>query len=287
MGWKYSLYGGLPVIVFLVLGVPAAIVYSGNAEPYVAAADMPVHAGFGFVGLVLSVFATAIVSGVLVNRSFVRTCRSLGLSKQGGGLLGGPPDFTGSIGGRPVSVETRKVRRSTGGQGGTSSTTYTRVHAELDRPLEDGFILIEADADDPSATEDVPEDVEQVPVGEGFSVVGAANESPAAAVLTPRVQEVLGERVAGDGVVVGDPASAIVDTLPDEMAAAGSILTGGEGIEEKLREEIGDDAATVSHEFQGLPLDADRLESRIDAMITLAEAVDEAAVADDRAEGSA
>lgn len=279
MGRKYRLYNALPVIVFLLLGVPIGLIYTGNAEPYVEASEIPLHPGAALVGLILSVFATAIGSSVLVSRSFAKTCRSLGLSKEGGGFFGGTPDFSGEIDGRPVRVDTRTVRSSGGAEGGSTSTTYTRVMAELDRPLADGFMLIDDEGgSEPRATKDVPDDVQKVPVSDGFAVIGKANESRAREVLTPRVEETLRESGAPDGVIVGDPADTIIDVLPDEMAAFGGLL-GGSSVEEKLREKIGGDAPTVSNEFLGLPLNADRLESRLDAMIAVADAVDAAELA--------
>jgi hypothetical protein len=286
MGRKYRLYNALPVIVFLVLGIPAAAVYAGYAEPYVEASQLPVHAGIAFVGLIGTVIGTAILSGLLVRVSFARTCRSLGLSKEGGGIFGGHPDFAGAMDGRPVRVDTRTVRRSTGGDGGSSSTTYTRVSAELDRPMEEGFILVrEADGADAPAADDVPDEVRTVPVTEGIAVVGADNEPRARELLTPRVTEALREPGAPEGVIVGDPAATILDALPDDLETFGSLL-GGEGIEAKLREAVGDDAATVSHEFRGLPLDAAALESKLETMVTVAGTADDA-VFDERAAASA
>lgn len=289
MGRKYRLYTALPVIVFLLLGVPAALVFAGYAEPYLAPSDVPVHPGVVFVGLILSVFATAMLSGVLVRRSFATVGRSLGLSAEGGGFFGGHPDFTGTIDGRPVAVETRAVQTSTGGQGGSTSTTYTTVKAELDRPVADGFVLVDAEDDpEPRAADDVPDVVETVPLEDGFAVVGAANEPLAREVLTPAVKDALREPDAPDGLIVGDPAETIIDTLPEEMAASGAFF-GGDGLEEKLREEIGGDAPTVSHETVGLPLDADVLDSRLQAMVTVADAVDAAGVErrDDEVESTA
>lgn len=285
MGRKYRLYNALPVIVFLLLGVPAAVVYLGYAEPYVEASRLPVHAGIAFVGLIATVIGTAILSGLLVRVSFAKTCRSLGLSKEGGGIFGGHPDFAGTMDGRPVRVDTRTVRRSTGGDGGSSSTTYTRVSAELDRPMEEGFILVrEGDGADRRATDDVPDEVQTVPVTDGIAVVGADNEPLAREVLTPRVTEALREPDAPEAVILGDPAARILDALPEDLETFGSLL-GGEGIEARLREEIGDDAATVSHECRGLPLDAAALESKLETMVTVAATADDA-VFDQRATAS-
>ncbi|AGN00409.1 hypothetical protein L593_02290 [Salinarchaeum sp. Harcht-Bsk1] len=275
MGWKYNLYSALPIFVFLILGVPAALIYSGNAEPYVEASQMPVHAGYGFIGLIGSVFATAIFSGILVNRSFVRTGKSLGLSKEGGGLFGGPPNFVGEKRGRPVRVETWKERHSSGGEGGTSTTTHTRVLAELDRPMSEGFILIEeGSGSDADAMDDVPDEAEVVPVGDGYAVIGAANEPIAREILTQEVDLALQVPGSPDGVTVGDPAETILDALPEDLSTMGGFF--GNAIEERLREEISADPATVSDERRGLPLVTDRLEARIDAMVTVAEAVDAA-----------
>ena len=278
MGWKYNLYSALPIFVFLLLGVPAALVYSGEAEPYVEASQMPVHAGYGFIGLIGAVFATAIFSGILVNRSYVRTGKSLGLSKEGGGLFGGPPNFVGEKRGRPVRVETWKERHSTG-EGGTSTTTHTRVLAELDRPMDEGFIVTdEGSGSDSSATEDVPDEAEVVPVGDDFAVIGATNEPIAREMLTEEVELALQVPGSPDDLIVGDPAGTILDAVPEDLNEMGGYF--GNAIEEQLREELGSDPATVSHERRGLPLVTDRLEARIDAMVTVAEAVDAAAVAE-------
>lgn len=226
------------MIVFVLLGVPAVVIFTGNAEPYVTASQTPFHPGAAFVGLILSVFATAIVSSVLVRRSFAKAGRSVGLAAEGGGFFGGYPEFSGTVDGRPVRVDTRTVRRSGGGKSGGTSATYTTVAAELDRPVENGFILVDTEGDsEPRATDDVPDEVETVPVGDGFAVVGAANEPLARGVLTTAVVEALREPDAPDGLVVGDPAETIIDTLPEEMAAFGAFF-GGDGLEEKLREEM-------------------------------------------------
>jgi hypothetical protein len=276
MGRTYRLYEALPVIVFVVLGVPTVLVFSGNAGPYLEASQVPVHPMYAFFGLILAVFATAILSGILVGRSFRKTCRSLGLSKEGGGFFGGRPDFAGTMKGRTVRVDTRTERQSTAGQAGSSSTTYTRVSAELDRPLDEGFILVRnQDGAEARAIEDVPDEIRTVPVTDDVAVVGADNEPRAREVVTPRVADSLRGPDAPAAVIVGDPATAIVDAIPDDLASFGSLL-GGESIETKLREELGDDAATVSHEFKGLPLDAERLEAKLEAMLTVASTADDA-----------
>lgn len=274
MDWKYEFYNALPVLAFVVVGAPAFLLYTGNAEPYVAAADLPGQIPHVFGGLVVLAIGTGVLVGPVMRRSFTKTGRAAGLTPTDGWLLGGYPTLEGTVRGYPARVETEVVKTSTAQ--GTTSTTYTTLHVELLDPIDDGlYVVATDDQSDVDVPRRVPDPVSVEPVGDAFAVLGAPNETAASGVLTPRVREYLRTAEGLDEVIVGDPTDAILAGVPDDTTRLIGEFDPAD-FADRFRESARTDPATVSFRTTGLILDPDTLETCLEAMTHVAEAAETA-----------
>lgn len=275
MDWKYECYRALPLLAFVVAGAPAFLLYTGNAEPYVAANDLPGEIPHVFGGLVVLAIVGGVAVGPLTKRSFVRTGQAIGLHTNDGGLLGGDPELEGTIRGHPVRVETDVVSTGSGAQGSTS-TTCTILQVELLDSTDDGLYVVEAaDQTDVDVPRTVPDPVRTESVGEAFAVLGDPNGNAASEVLTPRVRDELHGAEGLNSVIVGDPTDTILAGVPEDTTRPIGRFD-PETYAQKRREEPQYDPATVSFRTTGLILDPDTLESHLEAMAHVADATETA-----------
>lgn len=274
---KHNVYQGIGV-VWTVLSFGAAIVtYTGNAEPYVSASQLPAAGTpLGLFGSGLALMTVGwLVLAQFEKRSWRAMARRVGLASEGRLLPYGVPDLTGSVHGRSVLVHTHK-RKTGGGAEGSNTTTYTRIEAELSGPADEGLLVARSDGDGPAGLDALPAGTTTI---DGFAVIGP--EELARAVLTSRVRNAVESMVGADSVTVGDASGAMVDALPDTSNTLVGALY--DGVADSSA--FGDDA-TATVETKGLLLEPDRLETQVEAAVAVADAFEEA-TADRRPETAA
>jgi len=147
--------------------------------------------------------------------------------------------------------------------------TYTVVEAELRDPEESGYIIGRGEVG--QVVDDVPDQLRQQDLDGEHYLIGDASAAYGKQVLTRRVRNAF-DRPGGPGaVVVGDPTNAIMAALPDEMdGLLGSMVTSG--LESKLADRRSFKAGMASHSERGTLLDPAELQTRIEAVVAVAQA---------------
>lgn len=265
---KQSLYQFVTVAWWIAVAAPVILVASGNAEPYASPSLIP-YGGPGAFGsiAVLGLAGTFVVSRLRI-RSWKRMGRRAGLTPAGGGLIG-TPALTGTVDGRSVTASTYSVKKSSGGEGGSNSVTYTLVEAELRDPANDGYVLGTGEVS--AFDEDIPEEARTQPVEDDHYVLGDLSADDAESVVSRRVRVAFERADAPNAVVVGNPTGAILGSLPDDLDGfVGSMMVSG--IESALEEKESFAPGTVAHDSTGLLLDPEELEARANAVAAVADA---------------
>jgi hypothetical protein len=293
-------------VVLVVLAV--GLVYAGATAPLVSPARLPGGSGGLLVaGLALIAVGNAVLGRLLLD-SFSDVGSRIGLSPGSGGgvslfqLLTGRvsndyPTLTGRVGGREVRVEVISKNQGHGGGESPRVVNYTVVSSALAEPLEPGF-LIGPDDGPLFPTLDVP--TESLPTGatDGrFRLLGEGFEDASDAVLTTRVRNALSDVEGFDGLVVGDPFGAVTETVGDAAGAVventeglssedaraaseaiGSLMDGavGSAVERTAFDGPEDDPRTVAIVSEGVTMDADTLQRRLEAVVAVADAVERA-----------
>lgn len=263
---KQSLY---TIVLFawalLVFGGTVAV-FSGQAAPFVTPETLPLG---GPVGLFVFAGGLLVVGGVgitlLKRRAWRRAGRRANLRPDGGGVLG-TPALVGTANGRPVRVRTIKRETSSGGESGSSKTTFTVVEADFEKPATEGLV-ISNEGGDIDGMGEMSVSFETETVGE-FAVVGTSEEL-ARETLTTRARNALREPAFLDSVLVGNASDVLLEAVPDSDGLLVGPLT--DGIERKLRDSMAGDAGTVRVETKGLILDHEELDRQITAMTAVAD----------------
>lgn len=258
------------VIAAVVAGLAGGLLLTatGIAEPYVSASQLPltrpqlIMAAFGLV--FVGIFAAKYVD----KRAWKQTGAAVGLTPDEITLIA-RQDLTGTVAGRPV----RAYTYSTGtGRSGGPSRTYTVVEAELTEPVEWTAMV---GAEDDWGTAEVPDigSSEAVTV-DGFVVWGDVPEAVAADLLTQRARNTLANFRAP--ISIGDTEQAMVGDMRAELDDAQGVgATVAEGMLSLAGDGDSGPTTHVNYETRGVCLDADELQRRVDAVTTMAEAVDQ------------
>jgi hypothetical protein len=288
--------------------VTVGLVYAGVAAPLVSPAQLPGGGGGLLVGgLALIAVGNAVLSRLLLD-SFADVGDRIGLTPgEGSGISllqrltgrvgNNHPALTGRVSGREVRVEVVSKHRGNRAGGTPRVVNYTVVSSALAEPLEPGF-LIGPDDGPLFPTLDVP--TESLPTGaiDGrFRLLGERVEDAADAVLTTRVRNALSDVEGFDGLVVGDPFGAVTETVGDAAGAVventeglssedaqaaseaiGSLMDGavGSAVERTAFDGPEDDPRTVAIVSEGVTMDADTLQRRLEAVVAVADAVERA-----------
>lgn len=268
-----------------VVGASALVgaAYGGLIESVIAPTALPgppPTAAFVVVGLLL---LGSVGSSYLDHRAWAAVGREAGLSRGDAERFDAPPPddvdgplLGGVVDGRPVRAWTY----TTGGGQNTSATRYTVVSAALRDPVEwhatFGF----------GAAEEMPDDADvdatETTTVDGVGVRGDVDEAVAGEVLTARATDAVAA-VEGE-VSVGDPTENLVDDMLDELDdedGMAATLTGG-----VLNVATGGGAdpgpsRTAQHSARGRVTDAETLETRIEAVVAVADGVERASAATD------
>lgn len=269
---KYGLYR----LVLFVWGVGVfggvILVGSGNAEPYVSASQLPVDGPLELFGLAAGLLVLgAVVVAVLERGSWTTAGRRANLIASGGGIVR-KPDLEGTIDGRTVRARTHSRRTGSGGEGGSTKTTYTVVEAELDGPATEGLVF-SATGDETlshgSVNVDLGSDATAV---NGVAVVGKPDL--AREVLTNRVVDAMQAPRQLETVYVGNVTDLLLDEIPDADGLVTGALT--ETMRSGVEAGLPGDADTVRMERNGVILDADELEAQTRAMAAVADSFEHA-----------
>jgi hypothetical protein len=256
------------------LGVAGSIVLilSGNAEPYVSPAQLPIDGP-------LQMFGTAVVliiAGVLLinqfeKRSWKRAGRHANLTPSGRSLIG-KPDLEGEIDGHTVRARTIKRKTSSSGDEGSNKSTFTVIEAGLASHANDGLIL--GGAGD-SGFESGPLSIDLSTQGTTVAdVTFLGNEELGRDVVTARVSDALGESDQIEAVFAGDTDEILLDAIPNpDGGIAGAIAS---KLQDGVKKRLPGGPGTVSTEQRGVVLDGAELQRQTAAVAAVADSFDRA-----------
>lgn len=269
-------------ILLVVGGVIAA--YTGNAEPFVAAGDLPGGESANklpyMVGIAVGLSVAGLALGTLLKGDqWAAMAEETELTPDDSGGLLGEPDLVGTVRGRPVRARTvsRKVQSA---DRGNNRKTFTVVETQLDEPTAEAMMLSRR----PAGTD--PEKVElsggragNEAVDDRFAVVGGVGEEVAERVLTGRARNKLIELDDVGTLTVGDPTGEIMDRMPDMSdSMVGSFFEGQ--IEGKLAERSPGSRGTVAIQTPGTLRDSDELSRQVDTVVSVADADEDSSAAE-------
>jgi hypothetical protein len=266
----------LLALVVLVLSAGIGLAYTGTLEPLVSPTALPGSPPVALGAIFGVVLLGILVSGLLDRRAWRAAGSGVGLTAGGGPqFAAGPPDrsdkatLTDTVDGRAVRARTY----STGGGQEGSSRTYTVMEAELGTPVDwhasFGVAATGAPAD-PGIDAAKHQDID------GVGVRGDVPEEVARAVLGRAVEDAVTD-VEGP-VSVGDVQANAVDDMLDELDGEADGLAGSvaEGMLNLASDGEAGPSRTVQHRTRGLVTDERELRRRLDAVTTVADAVDRA-----------
>ncbi|WP_440988809.1 hypothetical protein [Haloarchaeobius baliensis] len=257
---KHTYYRAVGIVWFFGSMVLFIAVGLGMLEPAVPESLVP-SGTVAFGGGVAVGLAGLAVLKFFEARAWVRAGRGADLSTQSLALPLRTPDLAGEVDGRPVRAYT--ISRSTGSGESSSSTTYTRVEADLDEPAGTGCLIFPHG--DVSAGDEALRDL-QLPSASVDRVLAMGPSAAfAEAVLTPGVVETLGAADSVDAVYVGD-AGGLVQQL---VAENDSVLLGG--VAKRAMNSLPGGESSAGIETKGPVLDADRLAEQTRAVAAVAE----------------
>lgn len=255
---------------------------------------IPVDPPIAIIGAMLLPVLAGFLGSLITAGRWYKTGQRLGFKPNFGqkGLL--KPELTGEVDGRLVRV----YSHTRGGGENSSGQTYTRIEAELNRPLEwsavvgksnenptdlarSGGTLSDIAPDDESLASAPEIGATRTATSEGGIVVwGSLSTERADELLTPRLEDAI--TTTTPGVAIGDATGMMIDALTatlDDADGRGAALAS-----KVIRAaETGRTQApkrTVAHDQRGLVLDASSLESRIELAVAAAEAAERAELID-------
>lgn len=263
-------------VVKLLLWTPVVLVaaviigaYSGVAAPMLTRSQIPVDAPVAFAGLFVLIVAAGIGTAIVNRRAWKAAGQAVGLTPDGFSLSSSPA-LSGTVSGRPVLARTY----STGSSGDHGSKkTYTVVEASLERPVDWWGTFASAEVDGTGNMAEV-DHVDTLTVDGEVHVWGDVDKAVVEDVLTPEVRRTL-EGV--DSLSVGDIQQNMVGALHAELDTSEGSMAGtvAKGV---LRMAGGGEptgpSKTVGHRSKGVIRDEAELQRQVDAVTTVAAAID-------------
>jgi len=272
------------MFVWLILAFGAWVyVDLGRTAPHLSFSDIPGGSMGAFVGAMAATIAGWIVIGILQQRhesaEWQEVGRQAGLQPAGDGSRS-PPDLTGTVDGRTVTV---RVDRRTTSWSDDGKVTFTIGQAELDGPADDGLVVgtVGGRVDAGVGTLDFDDVVETVSAVEGLVAVetdglvlmgtsSSAVEAVAGDLSGEALRSVRDLRI----VSVGDGAGVVAkwaEARNEELE--GSIA---EYPVDNLVERIPGDAATVTVETASPIRDGEALRRYVEGAVAIADAFESA-----------
>lgn len=269
----------LLALVVVLASAAIGLAYGGVVESVVSPEQLPGPQAVGIVAIFGVIVLGVVASSILDRRAWKSLGSNAGLTAGGGPEFEGgrpaesdKPTLTGVVRGRPV----RMWAYSTGGGRHSSNRTYTVVEAELGTPV-DWHAAFDAGGTD-DAPEDPAIDAAKTQTIDGLGVRGDAPQEVVRGILTRAVRDAV---TAADGeVAVGDVKDNVVGDVLDELDDAdGMAATFAEGMLDVATDGTDGPSRVVQHRARGLLTDGATLQSRIDAVTTLADEVDRTSTA--------
>lgn len=272
---KVGLWG---VVVLASAGIGLA--YAGMAEPYVSQSQLPGNPGLALVAVVVLFLGGAVVSGFLDRWAWKRTGRRAGLSPAGFQLLKNPPNGNRELVGNPDLVGTARGRSvtartyNTGSnrEGSSSRKTHTVVETELETPVD--WTATFVPGGDGAAAE-IPDfgSTEARAVDDEFAVWGEVPDDVAEEVLSGPVRTALLDLESN--VSVGNMGSHLLGSMREAVAGeSGMAASLAQGMLDAGSVDEPEGNTRVEHREEGILLDAEELEHRMEAVAAVAKSVE-------------
>jgi hypothetical protein len=272
---RRSKLGLWAIVVCMVAGIGLA--YFGLIESLVSPTDLPGPTAVGPIAILGVGIVGLVSSQYLDKRAWKEAGKQVGLRADGQSQFsGGPPmmargkkpTLTGSVNGRPVRAWTYKT-----GQGeGVSTKTFTVVEAQLETPVEWHAAFGTPSAVDGPA--DHPIDSANMQSIAGMQIRGDISEDLAREILTPRVNDAVSS-VEGE-VAVGNITANLMNDMQEALDGDDGGMLGS--LADGMLDMAGDSgegpSRTIEHRSRGLVTDASEFQRRIQAVTTVADAVD-------------
>jgi hypothetical protein len=260
--------GGIAGAVGLILA------YSGFLKPAVTPGQLPAP-DIGAVAT-FALFVLGLTIPSYIDRlAWRRLGNAVGLSAGSGPeFASGPPDksdwatLTGTVEGRPVRARVY----NTGDKKDKMSTPKTVVETELRDPIDWHATFLPEEAEETLG--DREKDVIKTHVVDALTVFGDIPEKVAEAVVTPRVEDAVTstDEPVSVGDVSGNVVDEVVEGIDEETDGIAGTLTKG------LRDVTGggNDGPDriVKQQTKGYCTDETELQARVDAITTVADAVE-------------
>jgi hypothetical protein len=250
------------------------LAYNGYLEPTVTPGQLP-GTDIGVVAIIALVVLGLKTPSYIDRLAWRRLGNAVGLSAGSGPeFASGPPDksdratLTGTVEGRPVRARVY----NTGGGKHDASTTKTVVETELRNPVDWHAAFFSGEIE--KTAEDPETDTLKTHVVDGLTVHGDIPEETAETVATRRVEDAVTSTEAA--VLVGDVSGVVADVMTEKIddETDGMAGTLAKGLIEVT--DAGNDGPgrTVKQKIKGYCTDEAELEARIDAVTTVADAVE-------------
>ncbi len=271
MGFNKFVYDLLEWLWIVVSGFVLLAIYTGNAEPYVAASQLP-----GGDATLPNMYMFGTIALVSLGPPLLAKLRSRGKWSQiqdETSLTLEDGVFSGSIHGRPVRARTE--RRKVGGDSRSSNyATFTIVEADLEAPTAESMIFSVKSSDGGLAEfgENIP--TETTVVDDEFVVLGEPSDTLASEILTARTRDAL-RAAEDDSVSIGAAEEHMADHMPDMSdSIVGGLFKGK--FEDEFSKQFGGTPTTVAMNTKGRLGDPDELDRRAEAVAAVADAFEDA-----------
>jgi len=271
MGFKKFVYDLFQMVWMAGAAFALLAIYTGNAEPFVAASQLPGGDAslpniymLGTIGV--ASLGPPLLKKLLTPDKWTRIQDETALTLE-------DDVFSGSINGRQVRARTE--RRKVGGNSESSNyATFTIVEADLESQTTKSMIIDSKGSD--GGLEEFGENIsaESTVVNDEFVVIGEESETLAPEILTGRTRDAL-RATEGNSVAIG----ATKELLSDHLSGLSDSVVGGlfKGkFEEKFDQQFGGTPTTVAINTKGQLGDPDELDRRAEAVAAVADAFEDA-----------
>lgn len=271
MGYKKYVYDLFQMLWVAGAAFGLLAIYTGNAEPVVAASqlpggDAPLPNGYLFGTIALVSLGPPLLVKLLTPDKWSQIQDQTALTLEG-------DVFSGSIDGRPVRARTE--RRKVGGDSKSSNhATFTIVEADLEAPITESMLINIKGSENGLEEFGANLGTETTVVNDEFVVLGGESGTLATEILTTRTRDAL-RATEENSVSIGATAELMTDHLPDMSdSLVGGLFKGK--FEEKFDQQFGGTPTTVAINAKGRLGDPDELDRQAEAVAAVADAFEDA-----------